>query len=184
VFSYDEEKFTSLMSMETIRSHWSRRGRWPKFQPRPFPPVTPGSARCAPQRQGNERPAPPLPRPVHRRAQTAGGDGPHAGHLTVRPDAIETAQDRYGWNDRLRTCSDDHVFGSVATAVALDQAHPGRPRPRSRTMLFSAIQHPDRRWSSSKPCHRARQAPPRHRPRLLPPPRAHRAPPLPGAAEF
>src|SRR5262245_3594046 len=54
------------------------------------------------------------------------GNGLHAGHLTVRPYSIETAQARHRRDDRLRACRQDHVFGRVANAVYVDDAGPGQ----------------------------------------------------------
>ena len=59
----------------------------------------------------------------------------HAGHLAVRPDALELAQARDRRHDRVGAVGEDDVLGRVPNAVDLDDAGPAsRPRPRSRSM--------------------------------------------------
>ncbi len=65
-------------------------------------------------------------RPTSEHEQPA-GDGFHAGHFTVRPDALEPAQARHGWDDRLRPGRYDHVLGRVANAVDIDHADSRQP---------------------------------------------------------
>ena len=55
------------------------------------------------------------------------GDGLHARHLAVGPDALESLQARHGRDDRLGACRQDHVLGRVANAVDLDHAGSGQP---------------------------------------------------------
>ena len=54
-------------------------------------------------------------------------DGLHAGHLAVRPDALELAQARDRRHDRVGAGRDHDVLGRVRHAVDLDHARPGEP---------------------------------------------------------
>ena len=51
----------------------------------------------------------------------------HAGHLAVRPDALELAQARDGRHDRVGARGQDDVLGRVPNAVDLDDADTGEP---------------------------------------------------------
>ena len=77
----------------------------------------------------------------------------HAGHLTVRPDALELAQPGNRRHERVGSVGEDDVIGGVADAVDLDDPGPGEPpaAAQQRRCRCPRASAPGPRRSSSRP---------------------------------